>query len=101
MLDAEDFALFKGKAVSVHEAIWDLPIVHPGGSGDQWRPYPKNRKISTYAQRLRASPPPGLGDLAAEAKRREGYVSGCQTTRHSDGVIERYSKILNLASAMR
>ena len=94
-LDAEDFASFKGKAVSVHEAIWDLPIVHPGGSGDQWRPYPKNRKISTYAQRLRASPPPGLGDLAAEAKRREGYVSGCQTTRHSDGVIERYSKILN------
>jgi DNA (cytosine-5)-methyltransferase 1 len=78
---------------SVREAISDLPKLTGAPIDNEWLPYPTRKKISRYAELMRKRPPRDLGSRTARSKWQLRMVSGCQTTRHSKRVIERFAEL--------
>lgn len=79
---------------TVRDAITDIaePIPDDGVGGFGWAPYRCDAK-SPYAQRLRSTPPPGLGSPEARRRLELGYVSGMVETRHQPRISARYALI--------
>jgi DNA (cytosine-5)-methyltransferase 1 len=94
-IEPQTFAI-KEPAATVRDAISDLPNPVPEVKEDfGWAKYPPRvpDDISSYAKRLRAPPPEGLGSGEANDRHRQGFVSGMTTTRHSREIIQRYASI--------
>lgn len=80
---------------NVRHAISDLPDLLSHNQSDEWLAYPTTEYVSRYARRMRKAPPRGLGNSFVRDKHKLGLVSGFQITRHSNDVIERFSKLPN------
>ena len=89
-----DFLSAKSVALAtVRDAIHDLPTLKRMPLEGQWLRYPKRKRISAYATRLRELPPHGLGGTFATLRLKEGLVSGCQVTDHSHDVQLRFASM--------
>lgn len=91
-VQALEAAKTKDKA-SVRDAIWDLPGPNQSSNTDLWRKYPKRRRPSEYALRLRTTPATQIGEEKALAKLRNGMANGFQPTQHAPDVIARFSAV--------
>ncbi|WP_421866056.1 DNA cytosine methyltransferase [Parvibaculum sp.] len=89
-----DFHRAKVRSVSdVRAAIWDLPKISLDRGNEEWLKYRRLGSLHPYAEKLRAAPPRGLGDVTVQEMRQRGYVSGCQQTYHSSEVVKRFSSL--------
>lgn len=80
----------KRKSVSVEEAISDLPKLDNLESDDEGNVYGKyNGEPSSYARKLRTIPK-GIKKSSHLERLKEGFVSGCNTTNHTDAVRKRF-----------
>lgn len=89
------FNLYNEKRTTVQDAIGDLPSPIECPSDDfGWAKLDGRKKVSEYAMKARALPPPNCGWDVALQKLEEKYVSGLMDTVHSEGVRKRYEALL-------
>lgn len=95
-IDIEDFTKKHVlKHTTVREAISDLPSPTEDTkdySDYSWAPYPNIEKtqLSSYAKKMRKTPPSGIGWPEGIKKFKQGLVSGLTETKHSEPVSQRY-----------
>ncbi len=98
-ITAADLAPAKGtKAVTVHDAIFDLPepeMVPAGKQNHIWKRYPvvdgDDKTLSAYAKKMRRMPTMEIGWQHSLEKLAHGYLSGFADTSHSLKVEERFA----------
>jgi len=79
---------------NVRQAIRDLPHPTEGKQGENeygWAKYATGN-VSTYARKMRRTPPKGLGTPLACDMLANNRVSGCFVTKHSESVVERFRR---------
>ena len=97
VLGAEDFAVAHRSAVTVRDAIFDLPCPIPQAADKEdmgWARYPVlATALSEYARAARSGPPAHLSSETARARYANTEVSGLFETRHSIGISARYAAL--------
>lgn len=92
-IDVTDFVT-TSETVNVRDAINDVPSPIPQGAKNldfAWAKYDNRKKVSQYAEYMRALPLDDLGSTLAIEKLKNGFVSGNYDTKHTDVVAKRYA----------
>lgn len=81
----------------VSKALYGLPVeISPDWQTEEdgWRPYERSKEEGYFFDRVSGFIPYGVGSVdAIERYLRDGLVSSCQGTKHSEVVSERYGAL--------
>lgn len=97
MVDRPEFP-YSVAPTSVKDAISDIPSPRPYDRSihdwEWWKCDKGTRSQSDFARRAKREPPPGMGAPVAIKMLRNGFVTGCMETQHTEKVVRRFSEIL-------